>query len=320
MRRSRTAETYSMGRWRALLHQLWFVEFRLGNNPDLTGFEHTFIGEQKGGALGGYHYWHKYYLDDQHGVLPTGAHGVEGSGDDVEFLGYAFQGANAHEGKLVPEVVTMKYRVLAFDYLAGEKRPLTKPIGGFFVGISPEGLLAMAAVRAVHAFMAPKEGNINLAQYRMMVHHSTDHNQIRTFYPEFLDLLDGPPAPVDGVTPPPPPPVAVSAVGTVRIVAAMVNPQGADAGFETVVLVNAQPVAVSIEDWMIEDKNGKRERLTGSLPAADFRKIKLSGLSAQLSNDGGTITLRDAAGQAVHSVPYTRSQASQQGGLVVFGG
>ena len=142
-----TGESFSAGRWYALMRELWFGRFDSGGGEDLSGFEHVFVGEQKGGKLGGYHFWYKYYIDDSHDLKPTGDFDPFGEQDHIQFNGLEYRGANAAEGRLVPEVITLSHTLHAFDFVAKQKRPLTKPIGGFFVGCSPEGLMALGAVR-----------------------------------------------------------------------------------------------------------------------------------------------------------------------------
>ena len=68
-----------------------------------------------------------------------------------------------------------------------------------------------------------------------------------------------------------------------------------------------------------EDKQGKREPLTGTLGGGDVRKITLTGKNAQLSNSGGVIRLiRLSDGGVVHAVTYTSQSASTQGRTLVF--
>ena len=47
----------------------------------------------------------------------------------------------------MPEVVTLAYSWDAYDAETGQRRRLYKPIGGFWVGCSIEGLLALGTVR-----------------------------------------------------------------------------------------------------------------------------------------------------------------------------
>ena len=103
------------------------------------------------------------------------------------------------------------------------------------------------------------------------------------------------------------------------IVGACVNPIGDDAGLETVILLNTSAVGADLTKFAIEDKQGKRDALTGTLAGGDVRKIVLSGRGAQLSNNGGVIRIvRLADGGIVHAVSYTGQGASVQGRTLVF--
>ena len=107
--------------------------------------------------------------------------------------------------------------------------------------------------------------------------------------------------------------------GSVRIVAAKVNPASNDAGKETVILLNASPETIDLNGWMIADKNKKKERLAGSfLGAGETTTITLSGESAQLSNKGGIITLLNKDGSKIDGVSYTKAQAKKHSWTLVF--
>ena len=70
------AQTITNERWDQILHDIWFRRFTTSSGKDLTGFEHVIVGEQKGGKIGGYHFWYKYYLDDIIGFLGS---------DDIDY-------------------------------------------------------------------------------------------------------------------------------------------------------------------------------------------------------------------------------------------
>ncbi len=107
--------------------------------------------------------------------------------------------------------------------------------------------------------------------------------------------------------------------GRVRIVAASVNPAGADPGHETVTLINVTDEAIDLTGWALADRNKRQSILAVSLLAAgEAVKVELDGSGAQLSNKGGVITLLDSGGLKVDGVSYTRSQARQQGWTIVF--
>jgi uncharacterized protein YukJ len=110
-----------------------------------------------------------------------------------------------------------------------------------------------------------------------------------------------------------------SQAADLSIVGACVNPKGDDVGFETVILVNTSPDAADLTAFAIEDKNGKREPLQGTLAGGDVRKIVLSGKNAQLSNSGGVIRIvRLADGGVIHAVTFTAQGSDVQGRTLVF--
>ena len=168
--------------WQSVLFEIWFRAFDDGRNLDLSGFEHVVIGEQKAGAVSGHHFWYKYYLEDW-GLLPIG-------GDAIDWDGTRYDGPPGREGRLatdgrrVPEVVTLAYRWRAHDDEAGVSRDLFQRIGGFFVGCSVEGLLALGLVR----FFARGrvETVINGGRYQIDLHRSPDRQSLRSCFPRLL--------------------------------------------------------------------------------------------------------------------------------------
>lgn len=117
---------------------------------------------------------------------------------------------------------------------------------------------------------------------------------------------------------PNPSPVAPEDDMAIRIVAALVNPKGDDAGKEEVYLLNTTARTISLVGWAIADKQKKKEMLKGSIAAGDVLRYKLSGATAQLSNQGGIITLLNEKGLKISGVSYTASQAAQQGVVMKF--
>ena len=105
----------------------------------------------------------------------------------------------------------------------------------------------------------------------------------------------------------------------VRVIAALVNPSGEDPGLERVMVVNTTPEAIDLAGWAIADRNKRKSLLSGPVLAPGAAHvIALSGDGAQLSNEGGIITLLDPRGIKIHGVSYTRQDASQQGWTIVF--
>jgi uncharacterized protein YukJ len=106
--------------------------------------------------------------------------------------------------------------------------------------------------------------------------------------------------------------------GSVRIVAALVNPPGDDPGLERVTLLNTTPQTIDLDGWSLADKNKRKSILSGiTLEAGAARQVRLASDGAQLSNDGGIISLLDAAGVKIDGVSYTKADA-KSGWTIVF--
>jgi hypothetical protein len=65
---------------------------------------------------------------------------------------------------------------------------------------------------------------------------------------------------------------------------------------------------VSIEGWALVDKHDRTQILSGSIPPTSSLSIDLKTNKIILANSGGTIILKDVAGNQVHRVAYTGSQ------------
>lgn len=168
----RTGKTISENQWWRILEQIWFEQYDQGKNLNLSGFEHVMVGEQKQGKLQGYHFWYKYYFDE-HFLFNNE------EWDLIDVLKLEGKPENT------PDCVTLSYVVKAFDYERKVFRKLTKPIGGFWIGPSVEGLMALGAVRFVPEAMAPKMATINGHVYRLEMFRSDNDRHMRTFYPKY---------------------------------------------------------------------------------------------------------------------------------------
>ena len=169
--------------WQETLYTIWFRPFDLGRNRDLSGFEHVAVGEQKGGEVSGCHFWYTYYLEDL---------GVLSGEDDIDWQGSRYErraGRLTTLGRQVPEVATLSYRWDAYDQESGARRPLTQAVGGFWVGCSVEGLMALGTVRFFE--QGSVEAVINGARYRIDLFRSPDGRSLRTTFPRFLGLALG---------------------------------------------------------------------------------------------------------------------------------
>nr|WP_320016060.1 lamin tail domain-containing protein [uncultured Desulfobacter sp.] len=305
----------SKERWHNTLMEMWFRRFSSGGDPELSGFEHVVVGEQEKSKVQGYHFWWKYYLDD--GFAPQVDDGMQVP-TDSEFKTdrIRFHGSKQKTGQLkFPESVTISYRWHAPDYDANAYRPLFKKIGGFFVGCSVEGLMALGTVRAHKGVRAPSVAVIEGAKYDMKLFHSPNGQHIRTFYPIFLGAAD----PSNGGNGDDVIPDDNLHLSPIRIISAMVNPADHDVGFETISLVNVSPDKVSVENWSLRDKNNKRHVIDDRMmDPGSFYTIRLDGTTVQLSNKGGEILLLNSHGEQMQKVVYSKKQARQQGATVLF--
>ena len=306
-----TGASITRERWYSTVLEMWFRRFEQGGDPHLTGFEHVVVGEQEQGKVQGYHCWYKYYLDDGFARQVDGVHvdTFPGLSDDrIVYLGSHLSNGQ----KQFPESVTISYKWMAADYDRDALRPLTKPKGGFFVGCSVEGLLAIGTVRAHLGARAPKKAVINGAEYDLKLFHGPERRSVRTFYPVFkgaqseaVDNTEVNP-PIEGVA------------STMRIVAALINPHGHDPGHESVTLMNTGSSPVSLAGWGLTNQNAQFTDLNGYVDPGMSWRIDLDGSSVQLSNRGGTIRLLNESGKAAHSVSYSKSQVRRQGETILF--
>ena len=133
---------------------------------------------------------------------------------------------------------------------------------------------------------------------------------------------NGRPVPPGGVPVRPSPdggPLPPTTFPSVYIERALVNPAGDDTGREMVVLGNTTTAAVDLSGWSIVDKNNHAEVLPRVvLPMGESRVIALSGRLAQLSNKGGTIRLKNPAGQQIHAVSFSQADAGDEARFIRF--
>ena len=303
--------------WFTSIKDKWFTMFR---SNDRSGFEHVFVGEGKGKKLGGYHFWHKYFLDDGKGQ-------VNGK-DTIDYGGASYGSKALNEiGRKVADVVTLTYKWDAFETENNKSDDLNKRTGGFWVGCSPEGLIALGMARFKEASKGKTRAVINDAEYEFTLYtdidrridankNRTDDKYINTFWPKLSRIVQTPPPTPPPTPPTPPTPTPPQERGSVRIIAALVNPgpEVSDVGNETVTLINISNRAVDLKGWEIVDTNGNGfELIINKLDAGEVESITLSGAArtAQLGNKGGDIILKDGSGEVMDEVFYTGKQAKQ---------
>lgn len=112
-------------------------------------------------------------------------------------------------------------------------------------------------------------------------------------------------------------PAVESFFARARILAASVNPTGTPED-EWVLLINASADDVDLTGWTILNKLKDRAPVPGVvLNPGQTLVVRLEG-KAPLSNQGGAITILNAADLKVHGVAYTRLAARREGWTVTF--
>jgi len=103
----------------------------------------------------------------------------------------------------------------------------------------------------------------------------------------------------------------------IRIIAAMVNPEGPAPEEETVTLLNPTAGPVDLTGWSLVNTSRRATPLSGTIGARETHVVAIAPF-ASLGNSGGTIGLLDGRGLKVDGVSYTRRQAAREGELITF--
>ncbi|MDJ0593584.1 MAG: lamin tail domain-containing protein [Pleurocapsa sp. MO_226.B13] len=107
--------------------------------------------------------------------------------------------------------------------------------------------------------------------------------------------------------------------GTVKIIAALINPLGSDPGKESVTLINVSPENIDLSGWALADMQQRKMRLDDiQLRPGEMVKIWVTNQDITLSNRGGIITLLNAEGIKVHEVSYTKEDTQEIGWTILF--
>lgn len=298
----------SLPRWYQMLYDVWFRRFSNSSSDGLSGFEHVFVGDvSRRGKLGGHHFWYKYYLDESTTYLDR---------DDIVYSGTAYRGPNASKAVYVPDVVTLSYKYTGYDYERGRSVSVRKPVGGFWVGCSPEALMALGMVRFQRDKSAPSMATINGILYDLKLFRSRDNVSIRTFYPVFVDVVEGQALPPMKEEREDSRDVVRLDLPKVKISAALVNPSGEDQGQELIVLTNLLGDRVDLNDFYLSNGRGRYE-LSG-LFIDPFQTINvILPKEFFLPNSGGSLSLLTRTDELIDRVSYQRDMV-RSGMLMSF--
>lgn len=104
----------------------------------------------------------------------------------------------------------------------------------------------------------------------------------------------------------------VQAQGVDLVIAACLpNPSGTDRGNETVTLRNRGMSEADLEGWILRDRVGQTERLSGRISASADLAVHLKAGGVRLNNLGDDVMLFNREGFLVNSVSYGESDAAE---------
>ncbi|KAF6020416.1 hypothetical protein EB796_021278 [Bugula neritina] len=148
--------------FKKLLYKLWFKLYRRTKGDrdfDSSGFEHVFVGEIKGEDVVGFHNWICFYLQEKSG--------------NIDYHGYFRRGTSLERE---PRFITLQFSC---------KNGRGKPIGGSFIGTSPE--FEMALYTVCYLMDIGSKVHIELDEYKVEVTVYGHAGGIGTAYPTSKD-------------------------------------------------------------------------------------------------------------------------------------
>ncbi|CAL8346684.1 unnamed protein product [Merluccius merluccius] len=151
-------------RFRGQIHDIWFRLYHRDRSgrEDSCGFEHVFVGETKfGREIMGLHNWVQFYLQEKHG--------------HVDYKGYKARGH-----KNTPDeddhVLTLQF----------SWKGLVKPIGGSFIGVSPEFEVAVFTIVFLMSTEKMTSVQVKVDEYLLELVVCRHGQSIGTSYPVLL--------------------------------------------------------------------------------------------------------------------------------------
>lgn len=146
------------------LYEIWFRLYHRDRNggEDSCGFEHVFVGETKyGQEIMGLHNWVQFYLQEKHG--------------HVDYKGY-----KARDNKDRPDEDDHVLN-LQFSW-----KGLVKPVGGSFIGVSPEFEVALFTIIFLMSTEKMTSVVVKVDEYVLELVVYRHGRSIGTSYPKLL--------------------------------------------------------------------------------------------------------------------------------------
>ncbi|OEE60114.1 hypothetical protein A1OK_12440 [Enterovibrio norvegicus FF-454] len=313
----------NMAAFRQTVRNLWFGLYTNYFDKAVvgaSGFEHVFLGEIKREGsryeVSGYHYWVKFFWDEQAAMSGQ---------SNLNYLGSFYDGP---EGQLNADVATLSMR-----WRVGNKSAL-KEKGGFFVGTSPECMLAMGTLLSFESYRNEtdplpffdgesfRRTAINDWRYDLVLYRETRQDKSRGFHlRSFFPILKSQDNTQPLLAPHSNAEVLLYKEGDVIIASALPNPEGAGDKNEWVAIRNETGGLVDITGWKIRSKSGTTtiQEKTKLAPGRDHRIIvRAGGGGAALSNKGSTIELLDTEQNVISKVEYKSVSRRAEGQVLNF--
>ncbi|XP_034412204.1 poly(U)-specific endoribonuclease-C-like isoform X2 [Cyclopterus lumpus] len=152
------------GQFKRQLYDIWFRLYHRDRSggQDSCGFEHVFVGETKfGQEVTGFHNWVQFYLQEKH--------------DHVDYKGY-----KARDNKYTPDEDDHVLN-LQFSW-----NGLVKPIGGCFIGVSPEFEVALFTIIFLMSTQKMTSVVVKVDEYVLELVVYRHGRSIGTSYPKLL--------------------------------------------------------------------------------------------------------------------------------------
>lgn len=104
---------------------------------------------------------------------------------------------------------------------------------------------------------------------------------------------------------------------SVRILAALVNPEGEESGREKVLIFNPTSQSINLKNWTLSNNSNLKLQLDHELLAEESWIMTLP-TNFHLSNKGGIINLSNPEGEKIDGVQYSKTEAKAEGVWVIF--
>ncbi|XP_068129045.1 poly(U)-specific endoribonuclease-A-like [Hyperolius riggenbachi] len=150
--------------FKSQLYNIWFQLYSRepGKGNDSCGFEHVFVGESKRGQeIMGLHNWIQFYLQEKR--------------NNIDYKGYV---ARQHKSRPDEDDQVLN---LQFSW-----KDMVKPVGGSFIGVSPEFEFAIYTIVFLMSQEKTTKEVVRVEEYELQIVVNRHGRYIGTAYPVLL--------------------------------------------------------------------------------------------------------------------------------------